>query len=62
MAFAHPSQGERYLPRLLITSFAAFISFEDVRTVDGHMYTIFRAACNGRELITDDLQYDRTLE
>lgn len=49
-----PRQGECYYLRLLLNVVKGPNSFDDVRTVDGHICTSFRDACHKQGLLEDD--------
>lgn len=57
MYVAFPSQGERYYIRLLLTQRPGMRSFEDLRTVDGHLCHTFRDAASRLGLLQDDRQW-----
>ncbi|XP_044980863.1 uncharacterized protein LOC123448144 [Hordeum vulgare subsp. vulgare] len=55
---AHPAEGERYYLRVLLNHVADATSFEDLRTVNGVVFSSFREAAERRGLI----EADNTLE
>jgi hypothetical protein len=57
-----PNQGERFYLRLLLTVKVCPISFEDLRTVDGHEHPTFKAACEAMGLLEDDREWIKTFE
>jgi hypothetical protein len=57
-----PNRGEVFYVRLLLTVKEGPTSFEDLRTVDGHLYPTFRAACQAMGLLEDDQEWVRTFE
>jgi hypothetical protein len=52
-----PSVGEAYYLRILLNKIRGPTSFEDIRTVDGHLCRNFRDACYMRGLLDDDNEY-----
>jgi len=54
MYSASPFQGERYYLRLLLTVVRGATSFENLRTVDGMVYPIFKGASIALGLLEDD--------
>jgi hypothetical protein len=61
MYYAHPTCGERFYLRTLLTCIKGAISFEDLRTVDGVVQPSFREACLKRGLLQDDGEWDQCL-
>lgn len=61
MTWAHPSSGERYFLRLLLTVVGGPTSFEDLRTVGGHLYPTFKDACGALGLLCDDGYWERAI-
>lgn len=57
----HPSQHECFFLRMLLYEVKGPTSFEDLRTVDGHVCATFREACYKRGMLEDDSQWDATL-
>lgn len=53
MYFVHPSEGERFYLRLLLTQVKGANSFVDLCTVDGVLQPSFREACRRRLLLND---------
>ena len=62
MYHCSPNQGERFYLRLLLTVKAGPTGFEDLRTVDGHEYPTFKAACEAMGLLEDDREWIKTFE
>src|SRR6266404_4821023 len=62
MYYAHPSSGERFYLRLLLTSVKGATSFEDLRFFQGTQHTSFREACILRGLLEDDNEWDQCLQ
>ncbi|XP_021729322.1 uncharacterized protein LOC110696338 [Chenopodium quinoa] len=54
LAFVFPAEGERFFLRLLLLNVRSPTSFEDLRTVDGCLYSTFQEAALKRGLIEDD--------
>ena len=61
MYYAHPSSGERFYLRLLLTCVKGATSFEDLRTFDGVLYPTFREACIAQGLLEDDQEWHQCL-
>lgn len=59
---AHPSEGERYYLRLLLTHIRGPHSFDELKTVDGNTFTTFKAAAAERGLLDDDEDARKCLE
>lgn len=51
---AHPTEGERYYLRILLNHVRGPTSFDDLRTVDGVIFSTFREAAERRGLIEAD--------
>ena len=62
MYYAHPSSGERFYLRLLLTSVKGATSFEDLCFFQGTQHTSFREACIVRGLLEDDNEWDQCLQ
>ena len=62
MYYAHPSSGERFHLRLLLTSVSGATSFEDLRTFEGVCHPTFREACIARGLLEDDHEWHQCLD
>jgi len=58
----HPMNFECFCLRLLLHVVKGPTSFQDLRTVDGHVCATFKEACSMRELLEDDQHWDKTLE
>jgi hypothetical protein len=61
MYHAHPSSGERFYLRLLLTCIKGATSFDDLLTVDGVQYHTFKEACFVRGLLDDDREWNQCL-
>jgi len=57
----HPNHHECFFLRLLLHNVAGPTSFEDLRTVDGHLCDTNREACLRRGLLEDDNHWDATM-
>ncbi|KAM0859113.1 hypothetical protein ACQ4PT_047400 [Festuca glaucescens] len=53
----HPSTGELFFLRMLLTVVRGAFSFEDVRTYGGRVYDTFKEACRARGLVGDDSEW-----
>lgn len=54
---AHPASGEKYYLRMLLNTAKGCTSFEDIRTVDGVLYSSYKSACRALELLNDDNEW-----
>ena len=45
MYFVHPTAGEQYYLKMLLSIVCGATSFENLRTVDGFLYSSFKEAC-----------------
>ena len=61
MYYAHPSSGERFYLRLLLTVVKGATSFEDLRTHQGVLHPTFREACIAYGLTDDDNEWHQCL-
>ena len=57
MYYASPRAGERFYLRLLLTAIKGAVSFEDLRTVNGHVCATYREACLMHGLLEDDSEW-----
>jgi len=62
MNFVHPSAGERFYLRLLLTVVKGFQSFKEVCTFDGITHPTYKAACLAHGLLEDDGEWDKCLQ
>ncbi|KAJ4786766.1 ATP-dependent DNA helicase pif1, partial [Rhynchospora pubera] len=62
MLFVHPNAGELYYLRMLLNIVCGPTSFEDIRTVDGIVYPIFKEACDALGLLENDNEWLYTLQ
>ncbi|GET67424.1 uncharacterized protein LOC104885245 [Rhizophagus irregularis DAOM 181602=DAOM 197198] len=53
-----PSEGERYYLRMLLTHVRGASSFDDLKTVEGHVCGSFKEACIRLGLLQDDTEWD----
>ena len=61
MYFVSPLAGERYFLRTLLTVVKGATSFEDLRTVDGHLHDTFKGACVALGLYDTDEEWNECL-
>ena len=59
---ASPKDVERFCLRLLLHHVPGATSYEDLRTVNGHVAASFKEACLLRHLLEDDTEWDNTLQ
>jgi hypothetical protein len=52
--YAHPAEGERYYLLVLLSHVRGATSFDDLKTVNGHLCNSFRKACEQLGLIEHD--------
>ena len=57
MYFASPSAGEQFYLCTLLTVVKGAQSFEELRTVDGHLHVTFKAACLAQGLFEDNNEW-----
>lgn len=62
MHYVNFKQRERYYLRVLLNKTVGATSFEDIRTVDGHLCETFREACCKSGFMKDDVEWDSALE
>ena len=64
MYYVHPTAGERFYLRTLLTCVKGATSFEDLRTLPGQDQpcATYREACLGRGLLEDDSEWKKCLE
>lgn len=57
----HPNNGECFFLRLLLITVRGPTSFQELKTVNGHLCASFREACQRLQLLEDDSHWDNTL-
>jgi hypothetical protein len=62
MYYAHPTSGERFYVRLLLTIVKGAKDFDDLRTFEGILYPTFKAACIAHGLLEDDSEWHQCLQ
>ena len=62
MYFVHPTAGEQYYLRMLLSIVRGATSFENLRTVDGFLYSSFKEACIALGLLQNDEEWDQYLK
>ncbi|XP_052740613.1 uncharacterized protein LOC128198563 [Bicyclus anynana] len=61
MYTVHPNNAECFYLRLLLVNVNGPKSFQELRTVDGHLCQTYREACQLLHLLEDDAHWDSTL-
>ncbi len=62
MYFVHPAAGEKYYLRMLLNVICGATSFENLRTINGILYSSFKEACIALGLLQDDDEWDQCLK
>ena len=62
MYFVHPTAGEQYYLRMLLSIVRGATSFENLCTVDGFLYPSFKEACIALGLLQNDEEWDQCLK
>ena len=62
MYFVHPTAGEQYYLRMLLSIVCGATSFENLRTVDGFLYPSFKEACIALDLLQNDEEWNQCLK
>ncbi|XP_074362378.1 uncharacterized protein LOC141702627 [Apium graveolens] len=57
MVYAHPASGERFYMRLLLNIVVGVKTFEEIRKVDGIVYSTYKEACFHRGLLESDKEW-----
>jgi hypothetical protein len=57
MYFVQPSAGEKYYLRMLLCQVPGAKGYEDLRTFNGVEHPTFKAACQARGLLADDVEW-----
>jgi hypothetical protein len=62
MYYAHPTSGERFYLRMLLTAVRGATSFANLREFNGVQLASYREACLARGLLTDDNEWKQCLQ
>lgn len=62
LIYIHPTAGEAFYLRMLLSHQIGCRSFEDIRTVSGEVHDTYRAACEHLGLLQDDNEWSTALE
>jgi hypothetical protein len=62
MYYAHPSSGEHFYLRTLLSSIKGATSFEDLHWVNGVLHPTFHLACLAHSLLEDDNEWRQCLQ
>ncbi|GAU39042.1 hypothetical protein TSUD_59980 [Trifolium subterraneum] len=62
LTFVAPSTRDLYYLRLLLNVQTGCTSYEDIRTVKGHLYDSFREACAALHLLRDDAEFINAID
>jgi hypothetical protein len=62
MTFVHPSSGERFYLRTLLTIVKGAKDWDDLKRFDGILYPTYKAACLARGLLEDDGEWNQCLD
>ncbi|KAJ3705389.1 hypothetical protein LUZ61_009094 [Rhynchospora tenuis] len=62
MLFVHPNVGELYYLRMLLNIVRGPTSFEEVRRIDGVLYSTYKEACDALGLLDNDNEWLYTLQ
>lgn len=57
VVFVHPSSGELFYLRMLLSHQTSCKSFEDLRTISNIFHPTYRSACNALGIIGDDTEW-----
>ena len=59
--YVHPYAGELYYLRLLVNEIKGIRNYEDLRTINGVVYTTYKNACFALGILGDDLEWSNAL-
>ncbi|XP_038711761.1 uncharacterized protein LOC120005955 [Tripterygium wilfordii] len=62
ISYVHPSAGDVYYLRILLSHIKGPTNFIDVRTVNGKVYNTFKDACNAMGLIGNDKEWHEAMK
>ena len=62
MHFVHPSAGERFYLRTLLTVVKGATDWDDLKRFNGVLHPTYKAACLARGLLEDDGEWNQCLE
>lgn len=62
LAYTHHSSGEIWFMRMLLSKIKGPTSFEDLRTVNGMQFPIFKEACQEYGFLSDDKEWHEVLD
>ncbi|KAK9049518.1 hypothetical protein SSX86_021980 [Deinandra increscens subsp. villosa] len=62
IVYCNPAAGERYYLRLLLGVVRGPRSFEEIRTVDDHVYPTYKEACYAHGLLSDDKEWTEAIK
>ncbi|KAK9063108.1 hypothetical protein SSX86_016978 [Deinandra increscens subsp. villosa] len=62
LVYVHPSSGELFYLRMLLTHRTGCTSFDHIKTISGVFHETYRAACESLGLIGDDTEWALTFE
>ncbi|XP_038695498.1 uncharacterized protein LOC119992778 [Tripterygium wilfordii] len=62
ISYVHPSAGDIYYLRMLLSHVKGRTSFTDIRTINGTVYQTFKEACNAMGLIGNDREWHDAMQ
>ncbi|XP_038685799.1 uncharacterized protein LOC119985580 [Tripterygium wilfordii] len=62
ISYVHPSAGEVYYLRMLLSHIRGATNFIDMRTINGSVYETFKEACNAMGLIGNDREWNEAIK
>ncbi|KAK9065016.1 hypothetical protein SSX86_016399 [Deinandra increscens subsp. villosa] len=62
LVYVHPSSGELFYLRMLLSHRTGCTSFNDIKTISGVVHETYRAACEALGLIGDDTEWALTFQ